>query len=42
LHLIREYILNNPAKWAFDKENPGASRQRGPQKEIEEILGGLP
>jgi len=43
LNLIREYILNNPAKWAFDRENPGASeRQRGPQKEIEEILGGLP
>jgi len=43
LNLIREYILNNPAKWAFDPENPGASeRQRGPQKEIEEILGGLP
>jgi len=43
LNLIREYILNNPAKWAFDRENPGASeRQRGTQKEIEEILGGLP
>jgi REP element-mobilizing transposase RayT len=43
LTLIREYILNNPTKWAFDRENPGAlERRRGPQKEIEEILGGLP
>ena len=23
LHEIREYIVNNPAKWADDKYNPG-------------------
>ncbi|WP_168161205.1 transposase [Desulfatibacillum aliphaticivorans] len=22
LNLAREYIMNNPAKWAYDKENP--------------------
>jgi REP element-mobilizing transposase RayT len=22
LQAIREYILNNPAKWEFDRENP--------------------
>jgi hypothetical protein len=33
----------NPAKWAFDRENPEASqRQPEPQKEIEDILGDLP
>ena len=24
LNLAREYIINNPAKWAYDKENPTA------------------
>jgi len=24
LHRIREYILNNPARWEFDRENPAA------------------
>jgi hypothetical protein len=25
LNRIREYILNNPAQWAFDRENPAAT-----------------
>jgi putative transposase len=25
LHAIREYIINNPAQWAMDKENPSVS-----------------
>ncbi len=24
LHQIREYIVNNPAKWEYDRENPAA------------------
>jgi putative transposase len=24
LHRIREYIVNNPAQWEFDRENPEA------------------
>jgi putative transposase len=43
LNKIREYIQMNPAKWAFDRENPETSqRQPEPQKEIEDILGDLP
>jgi len=25
LNRIRQYILNNPARWAFDRENPRAT-----------------
>lgn len=25
LHRIRQYILNNPARWVFDQENPAAT-----------------
>jgi hypothetical protein len=24
LNRIRQYILDNPARWAFDRENPAA------------------
>jgi putative transposase len=43
MNLIREYIQMNPLKWFYDRENPEYP-QRPPdsQKEIEEILGGLP
>ena len=26
LNSIREYIITNPARWAFDKENPGSKK----------------
>jgi len=26
LNNIREYIITNPARWAFDKENPGSKK----------------
>ena len=25
LHRIRQYVVDNPARWAFDPENPGAT-----------------
>ena len=25
LNRVRQYILNNPARWAFDRENPKAT-----------------
>jgi REP element-mobilizing transposase RayT len=28
LNRIREYIINNPLKWALDAENPGIARRR--------------
>jgi len=30
LHRIRQYLLDNPAQWKFDCENPAASK---PEKE---------
>jgi putative transposase len=30
LNRIREYILNNPAQWAFDRENPAATAAEPP------------
>jgi len=30
LNRIREYILNNPAQWAFDLENPTATAAEPP------------
>jgi hypothetical protein len=30
LNRIREYILNNPAQWAFDPENPAATAAEPP------------
>jgi hypothetical protein len=30
LDRIREYILNNPAQWAIDRENPAASTVETP------------
>jgi len=26
LHRIRQYVLDNPARWEFDRENPAASK----------------
>ena len=28
LNHIREYILNNPLQWEFDRENPAAAKAR--------------
>ena len=30
LNRVREYILNNPAQWAFDPENPAATATEPP------------
>jgi REP element-mobilizing transposase RayT len=43
MNLIREYIQINPAKWAFDKENPDVIQTPPAKKEeIENILGARP
>lgn len=31
LNHIREYILNNPAEWAIDRENPAATAAEPPE-----------
>ncbi|MFQ5913448.1 MAG: hypothetical protein ACE5JS_09720 [Nitrospinota bacterium] len=49
LHRIREYIVNNPAEWALDRENPEADSDRGARPcaptvamdDIETIFGGV-
>ena len=36
LHRIREYIVNNPLKWEFDRENPvGAGLKQAPARKNE-------
>jgi hypothetical protein len=38
---IREYIVNNPAQWAMDRENPEKGvYQYAPTDGIESIFGG--
>jgi REP element-mobilizing transposase RayT len=32
LNAIREYIINNPAQWAFDRENREGTRRRGTRR----------
>ena len=45
LKKIRRYIVENPARWAFDRENPYAVRTGGqppaPTDAIERIFGGV-
>lgn len=42
LQRIREYIANNPAQWALDRENPEEGvYQYAPTDAIEEIFGGI-
>lgn len=42
LQRIREYIANNPAQWALDRENPEKGvYQYAPTDGIEEIFGGI-
>ena len=42
LRCIREYIANNPAQWALDRENPEEGvYQYAPTDGIEEIFGGI-
>lgn len=42
LQRIREYIANNPAQWALDRENPEEGvYQYAPTDGIEEIFGGI-
>ncbi len=39
---IREYIVNNPAQWAMDRENPEKGvYQYAPTDGIEDIFGGI-
>lgn len=42
LERIREYIANNPAQWALDRENPEAVvSQYAPTDGVEKIFGGI-
>ena len=42
LSRIREYIVNNPAQWALDRENPEKGvYQYAPTDGIEDIFGGI-
>jgi putative transposase len=42
LSRIREYIVNNPAQWALDRENPRTGvYQYAPTDGIESIFGGI-
>jgi hypothetical protein len=42
LERIREYIANNPAQWALDRENPEAGvSQYAPTDGVEKIFGGI-
>jgi REP element-mobilizing transposase RayT len=38
LNAIREYIVNNPAKWALDRDNLADSTRRPPPKIIDDYL----
>jgi hypothetical protein len=42
LQRIREYIVNNPAQWALDRENPQTGvYQYAPTDGIESSFGGI-
>lgn len=40
LHRIREYIVNNPFQWQFDRENPVRTIHELPLQDIEEAIYG--
>ncbi|PIP37481.1 MAG: hypothetical protein CO107_06885 [Deltaproteobacteria bacterium CG_4_9_14_3_um_filter_51_14] len=42
LNRIREYIVNNPAKWALDRENPNGQYPTGQPRGVAPTEGGLP
>jgi hypothetical protein len=37
LNRIREYIIDNPARWETDRENPDAALLRKPWKDLFQI-----